>query len=634
MYLEFYGLSESPFNLTPDANFLYPSKVHREVLAHLLYGVNSRKGFIMVTGEVGSGKTTLCRALLKKLGSNTEVALVLNSFLSELELLTTVNEDLGINTTGKTKKELIDELNSFLLEQRMKGKNVVLIIDEAQNLSFPVLEQIRMLSNLETEKEKLLQIVPVGQPELRRIIGSPRLRQLSQRITVRHHITPLTGKETVQYIYHRLKVAGSSGNIVFTRSALNEICRFSRGIPRMINVICDQSLLAGYVANSTRIDHKMIRAAETEIEGIGKHPSRFLVREFSLLRVGAAAGLVVSVGLMAFSLYVNLGGRSLLFRDTGESASALASRRTTRPAGKDNPQREIEAPVVPAPVEPAAQQMPSLVRLAFNAGATSRLGLMLPSALGSNMEPLFAEEPQPLTTLPPRPKVEVARAPVVAEAMSATKSLDRQVLAYRSLVEPLCALLRLWKKPPAVIQAVRERYNEVGGHLPSLASAAGMGWLSFRADLERLRRIDIPVIVEIIGETDVQRGFVTLVGAGETWVDLVTADGTKKVDMQVFSRVYGGNAIILCDDAFVDPEPLRQGQSLSLKVRKLQDYMKEAGYLRDNPSGWFTPATTAGVMSFQRDQGVAASGEADGYTKLLLYASRGLQDAPRLAPAN
>jgi putative secretion ATPase (PEP-CTERM system associated) len=714
MYLEFDGLSESPFNLTPDANFLYPSRVHREVLAHLLYGINSRKGFIMVTGEVGSGKTTLCRAVLKKLGPNTDVALVLNSFLTEEELLKTINEDLGIPTAGKTKKELIDELNSFLLEERMKGRNVVVILDEAQNLSFPVLEQIRMLSNLETEKEKLLQIVLVGQPELRRLIASPRLRQLSQRITVRHHITSLSQTETSQYIYHRLKVAGATDNIVFTSGALKEVHRFSRGIPRMINVICDQALLAGYVAGSSRIDRKMIRAAETEMEGVGEQAGRSFAGGFSFARVAAWAGLVLAAGLIGSSIYVSVTGKPLLMRRTSKFAPEETGQAFASPAksqgvrsgtgfqpvnhGQDAhatsdavPRLAGQETTVPSRSEfagetPAlqAEKVPSLARLAFLAGATTRVGDTLPVPLGANVSPLFEEESEVLTALPPRPTVLASTHSMKIDSRQETgdrgtassgvdretphpipetpstksqggvlgigdragppgdgvesssavklKPPDRKVLAYRSLVEPLCALLRLWNKPPDVIEAVRKRYNEVGGHLPSLAGAAQMGWLSFRADVEKLRQVNMPVVVEIIGDSEERRGFVTLVSLADTWADLATADGNKRVDIRVFSKIYGGNAIIVCDDEGVDPAPYRQGQGLSLGVRRLQDALGKTGYLDSNPSGWFTPATAAAVMKFQRDHNLPASGEADGYTRLLLYAMREKQSAPRLAP--
>jgi general secretion pathway protein A len=689
MYLDFYGLTESPFNLTPDTSFLYPSRVHREVLAHLLYGVNSRKGFIMVTGEVGSGKTTLCRALVTKLGPNTEVALVLNSFLSELELLRTINEELGIQSTGSTRKELIDELNDFLLDQRMREKNVVLIIDEAQNLSFPVMEQIRMLSNLETEKEKLLQIVLVGQPELRRMLASPRLRQLNQRITVRHHITPLTAKESIQYIYHRLRVAGSSGNIVFTAAALDEIYRFSGGIPRMMNVVCDQALLAGYVANATKIDRKMIQAAEKEIEGGGKRPFVPVRRRFSIVQVGAVVGLVAAAFLIVSSLLgptirqalfpgktarsdtTAPGGQSVAAKVGRLSGQRLASGTpllesaeaahpgqaakgaspsekaagpdegriggagqpgegtpTARKGQEETPVESGRADAVPAApdVETSSDvpPTPSLMRLAFLAGATSRVGQTLRCTLSPEMEPLFSEGKAVLAAAPPAPKVKLP------EPSSVSKASDRRVLAYRSFVEPMFTVLRLWKRTPAAIGAVRQRYAEVGGHFRSLVTAADMGWATFGADLQTLRMVDMPAIIEVVGETEEQKGYVALVAMGETWADVATAAGTKRLDIQLLSEILSGNAIVLCDDGFVDPEPLRQGQGISLNVRKLQDYMKGAGYFKGNPSGWFTPETTAAIMAFQRDQGLPASGEADARTKLLLYASQGKAAVPRL----
>ncbi len=267
MYLEFYGLRENPFNVTSDPHFLYLSCTHKEALNHLLYGINQRKGFIEITGEIGAGKTTLCRALLNRFDNKTKTSLIFNSNLPENQLLEAVVTDFGIIPEKKNKVTFFKQLNNFLLEQLSSGNNTVLIIDEAQNLRSNTLETIRMLSNLETEKEKLLQIILVGQPELRKKLNSPDLAQLRQRITIRFHVEALKRAEIKKYIEHRLMVAGSDGNITFTEEAINCIYQYSKGIPRVINVICDKSLLSGFVQETRLIEHILVRKSIEETEG-------------------------------------------------------------------------------------------------------------------------------------------------------------------------------------------------------------------------------------------------------------------------------------------------------------------------------------------------------------------------------
>jgi len=268
MYREFFGLKEKPFNITSDPNFLFLSRVHKEAFSHLLYGIKERKGFLEITGEVGAGKTTLCRALLSQLDRKTKSAFIFNSTLPELQLLQAILEDYGIIVNGRGKVSMLRQLNSFLIEELSKGNNVVLIIDEAQNLKPSILEEIRMLSNLETDKEKLFQIILVGQPELRNKLNSPGLKQLRQRISVRFHITPLERDEIEKYIYHRLAVAGSTGQITFSPDAIDCIYRFSGGIPRVINTVCDKALLAGYVTETREITLPLVESSIQEIEGV------------------------------------------------------------------------------------------------------------------------------------------------------------------------------------------------------------------------------------------------------------------------------------------------------------------------------------------------------------------------------
>ena len=278
MYASYFGLKENPFNLTPDPRFLYHSPFHREAFDHLLYGINERKGFILITGGVGMGKTTLCRALLAQMDDSTKSALIFNSFISDLELLQTINHEFGIQMDGAlaTKKDYIDALNDFLVKTFQEGGNACLLIDEAQNLSISTLEQIRMLSNLETEKEKLIQIVLVGQPELNDILSNSNLKQLNERITVRYDLKGLWLKDIKDYMEHRLIVAGSQGKNPFHKGVYKRIYSYSMGNPRRINAVCDRALLIAYYKEKEKISKKIMSQA---IKDVKKETSIQITRE-------------------------------------------------------------------------------------------------------------------------------------------------------------------------------------------------------------------------------------------------------------------------------------------------------------------------------------------------------------------
>lgn len=267
VYLEYYGLKEAPFDITPNPRFLFYSPKHREAFNHLLYGIRERKGFVQLTGEVGAGKTTLCRALLEHLGANFATALILNPVLNPDQMMKAIAMEFGVNANGMDRLEALAALNEFLFKQVEQDKDAVLIIDEAQDLTNELLEQVRLLSNLETDNRKLLQIILLGQPELRQRLNDPRLRQLRQRITIRYHLRPLTRVEVTQYIQHRLAVSGSKGGPYFTGPAIWRTHRYSGGIPRLVNALCDKCLLAGYVQQKDRIDFRMVGMAIRELEG-------------------------------------------------------------------------------------------------------------------------------------------------------------------------------------------------------------------------------------------------------------------------------------------------------------------------------------------------------------------------------
>lgn len=297
MYTKHFGLLEAPFSITPDPQYLYMSDRHREALAHLVYGIGGGGGgFVVLTGEVGTGKTTICRCLLKQLPADVDVALVLNPKLTAVELLATVCDDLGLRYAPETTslKVLVDTLYRYVLDAHERGRRTVLIIDEAQNLSAEVLEQVRLLTNLETTKEKLLLVILIGQPELNTALQQPELRQLSQRVTARYHLEPLGPHETEAYIAHRLEVAGVRKTI-FRTSAIREIHRLSKGVPRLINVMCDRALLGAYAGDQRTIDVATIRKAGREVLGSGTRVTRRRVAVAVAVAVALAAAVVSAV---------------------------------------------------------------------------------------------------------------------------------------------------------------------------------------------------------------------------------------------------------------------------------------------------------------------------------------------------
>lgn len=275
MYERYYGFKEKPFSLTPDPKYLYRSQSHANAFELLQYAIRRREGFVVITGDIGTGKTTLCRALLEHIDRRTFTALVLNPFLSEEDLLKKILQDFGVvsrddakagRLNGVTKQDLIDALQDFLLGLIPLKASAVLIIDEAQNLPLAVLEQIRILSNLETDKTKLLQIILVGQLNLQMLLRSPELRQLDQRVSIRYELEPLDRETVAAYVAHRLTIAGGSASVGFTSRALARVHKLSGGIPRLINLICDRALLAGYSEKSRRITHQMVASAAASLD--------------------------------------------------------------------------------------------------------------------------------------------------------------------------------------------------------------------------------------------------------------------------------------------------------------------------------------------------------------------------------
>ncbi len=327
MYAPFFGLQREPFSIAPDPHFLFMSEAHREALAHLLYGLSGGGGFVLLTGEIGAGKTTVCRCFLDQVPADCNVAYVFNPKLSVVELLQTVCDEFRIEVPAgaSTVKDFVDPLNRFLLAAHAAGRHSVLVIDEAQSLSADLLEQLRLLTNLETAERKLLQIILIGQPELRELLARPELEQLAQRVTARYHLPALSEAETAAYVRHRLSVAGGKGELPFDRAALRRLHQLCRGVPRRINLLAGRAMLGGYASGKTRIGRAVVERAAEEVFA-HRQDGRMRRREAVLMGV-AAAGLAVAVGGAAWSLWLRPAAPK-----AAATASALAASAPLRAA--------------------------------------------------------------------------------------------------------------------------------------------------------------------------------------------------------------------------------------------------------------------------------------------------------------
>jgi general secretion pathway protein A len=495
LYEAFFGFAEKPFSLTPDPKFLYLSGRHSEAFAHLAFGHRERGGFIVVTGEVGTGKTTLARYFLARLGPETASAVVLYPALTATELLRVILDELGVVPGGESLKDLVDALHRFLLQAHAQRRTVVVIVDEAQDLAPEVLEQIRLISNLETDTEKLLQIVLIGQSELNDLLARRDLRQLAQRITARYHLEPMSRSETEHYVSHRLVVAGGEGKLAFTPGALGAVHAFSRGIPRLVNLVCDRALLAGFVAGSRVIDRGMVRRAAREL-----------------------------------------------------------------------------SPPSPARTGPA-----------WLAGAAA-LGL---AALGALLWfPAASSEPtaQPARAAEARPGLEALRPGPLARALPAL-SRDASLRAATAAVE------ERWGRGPLTRTTIR------AGH-------------------DLLRRLDLPVLLEVFHPSRPDTCYVALLGLAGSSAEVVAGAQRLRVPWAELDGLWTRQAVVLWRDfdGVASGSPTAPEPWTRLRLREL---------------GYSEPDLAAAIQRFQLEMGLVPDGVPGARTVMALY-SRGGHSRPRL----
>jgi len=564
MYKKFFGLKENPFKLVPNPSYLFLSISHEEALAHLNYAVSNEDGFAKITGEVGTGKTTLCRAFLEYLDEKTEAAYIFNPKLTSLQLLKTVNQEFGIPSEADNTKDLIDILNTFLMARKARGKKVILLIDEAQNLSKNVLEQLRLLSNLETSQSKLLQIILVGQPELDHLLDGAGLRQLKQRISVSCRLQPLTLRETGAYIQHRISVASRKPSIHFPRGAVRKIYKFSNGIPRLVNIACDRTLLTAFSLGQNRLTGGIAHSAIRDLVSKEKNQQH---RLFS----GSTGILTMALLSVVFVM---------IWMNPPDIFDDFISRR--------EPESKPVVVRLPVPDDLTPAESPSVS---------------------------IPVEPSPVSTPPqPEEKSEV----VVWELETfnrALRSMDQKASRQAAIV----SALKLWN-PKIALQPDLESVKDDQTFFQLAAKRNGMLVQRVSGDLDLLQRLNLPAILEFSPSEFKTPVYLTVHNVRDEKMSLFGNPESKEIALKTddIKDHWTGIAYVPWKDFYgCTGEIPTYAPEASVKALKL--LLKDIGYpdLEINPV--YDDTTKQAVVDIQKKNGLPADGVVGPFTKIVLY---------------
>lgn len=649
MYTAFYGLREKPFALSPDPRFLYLAGSHREALAHLLYGIEEGEGFISVTGEVGTGKTTLCRTLLERLDGDTEVAFLFNPSRTALELLQSICAEFALLAEGLTRRSLMTQLDAFLVERKRQGRRVLLIIDEAQTLSENTLEQVRLLSNLETSRDKLIQILLLGQPELDRKLDGRGLRQLRQRISVRWKLEPLSPEETRAYVRHRLSVAAGAPKDLFTEAALREVHWRTGGVPRLVNQLCDRALLAGYAARAAQIRPALIRSAAREIPDArrGRRERQGDPRRLSILRPWMF--LVASIALVGLALFAGLQvGRhglanALRFSSAEDPSLAENASATTPPAvGANAPSTSVPVVVVP----PVARL------IGFVQSHSDQ-------ELGSEQDPLSE---QAVRNRNRNGVVSAAASVAIPESPLSGVKLDVTALSpglFRRLLANRDGQIAMAESQRAVLEGYGRRIPALSSAprtvsaLQSEIESRGLTVTPFDGgSIDLLRRLDHPVLLPLTpartntensdttatstetnaGASDSEPRWLAMTGFNDDRVHIAGLISNRVVTIPVdeLTDHWLETGIIVWERFDGDPGRLEIGEQ-GRGVLWLQRSLAELHFFEGRPDGTFDDDTLAALTRFQREHGLVSNGVAGPLTQIALYGQLDRYPVPRLS---
>jgi len=590
MYNSFYGFKERPFQLVPNPAYLYLSRSHEEAMAHVVYAISQGEGFVEITGEVGMGKTTLCRAVLENQDQDTEAAYIFNPKLDALQLLKAINDEFGVSSSGETAKELIDSLNAFLMKKKMEGKKAVLIIDEAQNLTKDVLEQLRLLSNLETTTSKLIQIILAGQPELGELLDSHELSPLGQRITLRCYLTPLSYRETREYIHHRIQVASQKPEVCFTRLALRAIYNYSGGIPRLINIVCDRALLTAYGLNRKRISGPIARSSIRELSSRGD------VRRLRLQRKGRMSlSMGVVLGVFIAALYL-----AALFLIIHRSVDLKINRLIES--------GEIERPKV-------TQEVDSVQDPQDHGGA---FAMTQEGGGGVAQEDRGRSEPTGRREFSPA---------AVADLGGVLGKINRR--SSRALA--MKAAIDLWSASP-VNSAVLHEMEDDQAFFKLAARQNGLSIHRVEGDLDFLLKLNLPAVLECYLQGGGAPRYLTLARVYEE--DLVLLGGTMEEGIQTgrdqLTAYWSRVAYVVWKDFLSLPGTLAPRYT-SDAVLTLKMFMHDLGYDEMDITPTYDEMTAKAIKEIQDKHGIPVDGMVGPLTKMALYNEKDTLDIPRLA---
>ena len=593
VYQDYYGFSEKPFDLTPDPKYLYLSPKHKEVLAHLVYGLQENNGFLKIIGEVGTGKTMICRSFLQELRTDFSIAYVFNPAINELELLQTINSELGLPSEMDSKKKLVDTLNVFLLSERKKGHRVVVIIDEAQALQVKVLDQLRLLSNLETDTEKLIQIVLIGQPELDQLLKKSELRQLRQRITISWELLPLNRDETRGYIQHRVNVALGKGRVQFARSAVELIYKYSHGIPRMINVLADRSLLIAYTMNTKKITPKIVRTAVKDVGGLTPLPTWMGTLWKSVL-----PGLLALTILLFGANYLMLSDFTKANREE-KDINLLIKENPIITNGHISSKTRVPTIELPRAGTPALKELePITHNNKANAQDPSSAIELLKARRIPSTKPLIISQQDKLVTY------------------LASLSLNE------SRLEATNWILKKWNIDIASYQ------NKGESLLKAIAEEQKLLAYDLNANFDKLAVFNYPAILEIsLPNTQ-----------GTKYLSLVSINGEDgifgsvdriEMPLKAIDLMWTHKAIILWKDFEGLPERFGTGFEGKQAIW-LQKNLRLLGFFKGREAPSYGPNTQLSVAKFQRKHHIKDDGQFGTESKIMLYGLSNIYQTPKL----